>query len=700
MPAITLVAGDASGIVQGYGRTGGSFGAFGSITGEPITGQTVDTFYTSTGFSDVLMLVGNQSPTLLSTISVNGNAWAVGTGTYDAGTNTTQYPVTPTSARFVPGNSYTVDGGGGGADATPPTITSSDAPSVAENATLAQALTANEAVTWSIVGGADQAKFELSGSTLRWASNGTKDYDAPDDADANNTYLVTVRATDAAANTTDQSITVTVTEAFEGPTWVGKSTALGSTAAGNIDFTSSGRAAGDQLFIAIASANQAITAPGGFTEVANSPQFRGTAAAIGGIRLALFQKTGDGTETTVSIADPGDHVYAVGFVIRPKAGESIAVDVSAGKNAAAGTAHSGNALTTTVDNCLIVDVWGTDRDSAGPSYSAQANAGLDALTEQHDAGTTSGVGSGIVVYSGGKIAAGSVAATTATSAASVAWCAITLALKSVGGSGGVVATATGVLGLTGSGAGAVAVRGTSAGVLSLAGGAAGVAANTGAGAGLLALTSTAAGIVAVLGGGTATLPLTSGAAGTAAVRGAAGAVFSLGGAGSGVARVSATAAATLGLSGASSGAVAVSGVASATLTLASSAAGLATGAIAGTAWATLGLTSGSAGLVLVAGAGTGVLALGAEATAQVAVAGEGAGLLALTIGAGGTVVPGLPEAVITTPVLAPARSFVCAAHGRTYQTTAERRRHTVSAPRRQTTVVAPARANTVMVTSR
>ncbi len=102
------------------------------------------------------------------------------------------------------------------ADTAPPVITSSSSASVAEGATLSHALTANEAVTWSIVGGADQAKFEISGSTLRWLANGTKDYDLPDDADTNNAYIVTARATDSALNFADQTITVTVTDAVVG----------------------------------------------------------------------------------------------------------------------------------------------------------------------------------------------------------------------------------------------------------------------------------------------------------------------------------------------------------------------------------------------------------------------------------------------------------------------------------------------------
>lgn len=111
-------------------------------------------------------------------------------------------------ASFGRVGSHSAPGGGDPA----PTITSADTASVDENEALSHALTANEAVTWSIVGGADQAQFEISGSTLRWASNGTQDYEDPQDADTNNTYVVTVRATDSGTNTTDQTITVTVND--------------------------------------------------------------------------------------------------------------------------------------------------------------------------------------------------------------------------------------------------------------------------------------------------------------------------------------------------------------------------------------------------------------------------------------------------------------------------------------------------------
>jgi hypothetical protein len=111
-------------------------------------------------------------------------------------------------------------------DEVAPTITSANSASNVENAVLAHALTANESVTWTITGGAVQALFEISGSTLRWASNGTKDFESPNDADTNNAYIVQVTATDAASNASNQTVTITVTDADDvAPTITSGSTA-------------------------------------------------------------------------------------------------------------------------------------------------------------------------------------------------------------------------------------------------------------------------------------------------------------------------------------------------------------------------------------------------------------------------------------------------------------------------------------------
>jgi hypothetical protein len=106
-----------------------------------------------------------------------------------------------------------------GGDTTPPTISTSATASIAENSTLAIALTADETVTWAITGGADASRFEISGTTLRWVGNGVKDFEAPNDADANNVYVVQITATDAASNATNKTISVTVTDVSDTGAW-------------------------------------------------------------------------------------------------------------------------------------------------------------------------------------------------------------------------------------------------------------------------------------------------------------------------------------------------------------------------------------------------------------------------------------------------------------------------------------------------
>jgi hypothetical protein len=92
-------------------------------------------------------------------------------------------------------------------DEVAPTITSADAFSTPENAAYNHTLTANETVTWAIVGGADAAQFSLSGNTLTLASQ---------DYEAGTSKIVQVRATDTAGNQSAiQTITATITNVDE-----------------------------------------------------------------------------------------------------------------------------------------------------------------------------------------------------------------------------------------------------------------------------------------------------------------------------------------------------------------------------------------------------------------------------------------------------------------------------------------------------
>jgi VCBS repeat-containing protein len=109
------------------------------------------------------------------------------------------------------------------ADTTAPTITgpssatgATSSISIAENSTAVHTFTANESVTWSR-SGTDSSFFSITsaGGVLTITA---RDFEAPADVGSNNTYEVTITATDTAGNATNQTLTVTITNVNEAPT--------------------------------------------------------------------------------------------------------------------------------------------------------------------------------------------------------------------------------------------------------------------------------------------------------------------------------------------------------------------------------------------------------------------------------------------------------------------------------------------------
>ncbi|WP_377212375.1 cadherin domain-containing protein, partial [Pseudahrensia aquimaris] len=108
---------------------------------------------------------------------------------------------------------------------TAPVFTSDAAVDVDENTTAVVTLAATDAdttgetVAFTITGGADQSLFQITGGQLEFIV-GAPDFEMPGDAaPADGVYEVTVTASDG-TNTTDQTITVTVTDVNEAPTAV------------------------------------------------------------------------------------------------------------------------------------------------------------------------------------------------------------------------------------------------------------------------------------------------------------------------------------------------------------------------------------------------------------------------------------------------------------------------------------------------
>ncbi|WFL77485.1 hypothetical protein P7228_00005 [Altererythrobacter arenosus] len=101
-------------------------------------------------------------------------------------------------------------------DDTAPTITSAASFDVNEGVTSVATLTANETVTWSITGGVDAGDLAIDPTTGAITFNASPDFEAPVDSDTNNSYVIEVTATDAAGNTTVQTVTVNVLDLPEG----------------------------------------------------------------------------------------------------------------------------------------------------------------------------------------------------------------------------------------------------------------------------------------------------------------------------------------------------------------------------------------------------------------------------------------------------------------------------------------------------
>lgn len=106
-------------------------------------------------------------------------------------------------------------------DSTAPTITgpssatgSTSSISIQENSTAVHTFTANETVSWS-KSGTDNSFFSItSGGVLTVTS---RNFESPGDSDLNNTYIVTITATDLAGYTRSQTLTVTITNVNEAP---------------------------------------------------------------------------------------------------------------------------------------------------------------------------------------------------------------------------------------------------------------------------------------------------------------------------------------------------------------------------------------------------------------------------------------------------------------------------------------------------
>lgn len=165
-------------------------------------------------------------------------------------------------------------------------------------------------------------------------------------------------------------------------------------------------------------AAQAVSTPAGYTVIPGLPQTTGTAGSTSATALYGFYRVLDGSETSVSIPAPGDHlVYQSLFIT----GADPVTPFAAGAGNVAGTAATAVSMPTVTtvrnDNLVIAAVaYATDTNVA--QFSGPVNTNLSSLIVKNDRAPNTGNGGGIALVTGIKAAPGATGTTTGTLATS------------------------------------------------------------------------------------------------------------------------------------------------------------------------------------------------------------------------------------------------------------------------------------------
>jgi YD repeat-containing protein len=167
-----------------------------------------------------------------------------------------------------------------------PVWTSSTTASAAENQTSAGYTAVatdpeGSARSYSIVGGADSARFSINASSGVLSFVSAPNYEAPNDSGANRVYDVTLRAT-AGGQTADRAVAVTLTNVNEPPVWTsGTTDSVAENTAGTFYTASATDVDGGALTYSIVGGNDAskftINASSGALRFVSAPDYEAPA---------------------------------------------------------------------------------------------------------------------------------------------------------------------------------------------------------------------------------------------------------------------------------------------------------------------------------------------------------------------------------------------------------------------------------------
>ena len=132
-------------------------------------------------------------------------------------------------------------------------------------------------------------------------------------------------------------------------------------------------------------------------------------------RLSIAWSRYNGTQGNPTVADSGNHQYAVILAFRGCVNTGDPYEgLAGGVDATSDTTLTASGSSTTGADRLVIVAASRDPDDAGPQYSGWANADLANIVERHDAGTTAGDGGGLGIITGEKASSGAYGSTTAT----------------------------------------------------------------------------------------------------------------------------------------------------------------------------------------------------------------------------------------------------------------------------------------------
>lgn len=177
-----------------------------------------------------------------------------------------------------------------------------------------------------------------------------------------------------------------------------------------------GIAAGDiLLWLGESVGGQNFATPSGWAHVGPDGSLASPVVQGVNTQLTVFWRRYDGTGTAPSVTGPVDHGVSAMIAVRgcPASGNPWNVGATT-VEATSDTSVVFPGTTTTIVDCLVLEILASSADIGTGEASAMTNGAYTSITERVDIATTTGNGGVIVCYSGIKATAGATGQSTMT----------------------------------------------------------------------------------------------------------------------------------------------------------------------------------------------------------------------------------------------------------------------------------------------